>query len=85
MRDAFITGDAVVEDWLSGAPFLGPSANSTAEGWEAINADIGIQSDQVVSWDQWLQIDRAERAQGLSRGKGREKFTNIGDMLGSIK
>lgn len=85
MRDAFITGDAVVQDWLSGTPFLDHSANGTAEGWEAVKAEIGAQVDQVVTWDQWRQIDQAETAQGLTRGKPREKFTSIRDMLGSIK
>ncbi|KAJ4864501.1 pyridine nucleotide-disulfide oxidoreductase domain-containing protein [Trichoderma breve] len=85
MSDAFITGDAVVHDWLSGAPFLGRSGNGTAEGWEAIRADVGAQADEVVTWDQWRQIDQAETAQGLTRGKPREKFTSIRDMLSSIK
>ncbi|KAM6482273.1 hypothetical protein HDV62DRAFT_63997 [Trichoderma sp. SZMC 28011] len=85
MSDAFITGDAVVHDWLSGAPFLDRSGNGTAEGWEAIKADVGAQADEVVTWDQWRQIDQAETAQGLTRGKPREKFTSIRDMLSSIK
>ncbi|KAL7785252.1 hypothetical protein V8C37DRAFT_394427 [Trichoderma ceciliae] len=85
MRDAFITGDAVVQDWLSGAPFLGTSASGTAEGWVAVKADAGVQTDQAVTWGQWRQIDQAERVQGMARGKGREKFTNVRDMLGSIK
>lgn len=85
MMDAFTTGDAVIQDWLSGAPFLGSSANGAAQGWEAIKADAGVHTDQVVTWDRWRQIDQAEKAQGLARGKEREKFTSIRDMLGSIK
>lgn len=85
MSDAFITGDAVVHDWLSGAPFLNRSGNGTAAGWEAIKVDVGAQADQVVTWDQWRQIDQAETAQGVTRGKPREKFTSIRDMLSSIK
>ncbi|RFU72671.1 ferredoxin-nadp+ reductase [Trichoderma arundinaceum] len=85
MRDAFITGDAVVQDWLSGALFLGSPANGIAGGWEALKADVGAQADQVITWDQWRQIDRVERAHGQARGKEREKFTSIRDMLGSIK
>lgn len=85
MSDAFITGDAMVQDWLSGAPFLGRSLNDTAEGWEAVKADVGAHVDQVVTWDQWRQIDQAETAQGLTRGKPREKFTSTRDMLNSIK
>ncbi|KAL7929101.1 hypothetical protein V8C35DRAFT_316239 [Trichoderma chlorosporum] len=85
MSDAFITGDALVHDWLSGAPFLSRSINGTTEGWEAVKADVGAQADQVVTWDQWRQIDQAETAQGLTRGKPREKFTSIKDMLSSIK
>lgn len=84
MRDAFITGDAVVQDWLSGAPFLGPPANGTPGGWAAVSADIGALSNQVVTWDQWRQIDRAERERGAEKGKERDKFTNVGDMLNSI-
>ncbi|KAM0516142.1 hypothetical protein ACHAPE_005765 [Trichoderma viride] len=84
MRDAFITGDAVVQDWLSGAPFLGSSANGMAGGWAAVSADIGALSNQVVTWDQWRQIDRVERERGLEKGKERDKFTNVGDMLNSI-
>ncbi|GFP58196.1 probable NADPH:adrenodoxin oxidoreductase, mitochondrial [Trichoderma asperellum] len=84
MRDAFITGDAVVQDWLSGAPFLGSSANGTAEGWAAVSADVGALSNQVVTWDQWRQIDQAERERGSEKGKERDKFTDVGDMLNSI-
>ncbi|KAH6607904.1 ferredoxin-nadp+ reductase [Trichoderma cornu-damae] len=85
MRDAFMTGDAVVQDWLSGAPFLSSSANGAAEGWGAVKADVGAQGDRVVTWDQWRQIDQVERAQGQARGKEREKFTSIREMLDSIR
>lgn len=85
MRDAFMTGDAVVEDWLSGAPFLNHPAEGKAGGWDAVKADVGAQADQVVTWDQWRQIDQAETARGATRGKPREKFTSVRDMLGTLK
>ncbi|TFA97499.1 putative NADPH:adrenodoxin oxidoreductase [Trichoderma ghanense] len=85
MRDAFLTGDAVVEDWLSGAPLLNHPAEGTAGGWEAVKADVGGQADQVVTWDQWRQIDQAETARGATRGKPREKFTSVREMLSSLK
>jgi len=35
----------------------------------------------VVSWDDWLVIDEAERAAGAATGRPRAKFTTIEDML----
>jgi ferredoxin--NADP+ reductase len=38
-----------------------------------------------VSYDQWLRIDAAEIDVGRSRGKPREKFTRIADLLSVAK
>jgi ferredoxin--NADP+ reductase len=39
----------------------------------------------AVSYPEWQKIDAAERARGRVRGKPREKFTRIVDMLAAIQ
>jgi len=34
-----------------------------------------------VSWADWRKIDQAEKEKGRAKGKEREKFTRIEDML----
>lgn len=78
MQDAFTTGDALVQDWISGKEFLSTSGS----GWEGVKAEIGASNaSRAVMWDQWRKIDAAEKARGLANGKIREKFTNTKDML----
>ena len=40
---------------------------------------------KVVSYTDWKQIDAAEIANGEAKGKSREKFTSVSDMLACIK
>lgn len=79
MLDAFSTADAITEDWHSHRPFLG--ASDAKLGWEVVKHEANIQGCRRVSWDDWLKIDAAERARGEVKGKEREKFTNVDDML----
>ncbi|KAI5466545.1 hypothetical protein BGZ63DRAFT_418317 [Mariannaea sp. PMI_226] len=79
MSDAFITGDAIVEDWLSGAPFQNRSTDQSFGGWEAVRQEAGANT--AVAWADWHKIDQAERERGQRNGKEREKFTNTSDML----
>jgi adrenodoxin-NADP+ reductase len=83
MQDAFTTGDAIAQDWLSGASFLGSHKElSQAHGWEGVKEELGLdQARRVVTWDQWKMIDTVERSRGEAKGKEREKFTNVADML----
>ncbi|KAF4984159.1 hypothetical protein FDECE_17145 [Fusarium decemcellulare] len=85
MQDAFITGDAIVEDWLSGGQFMNASDASTVSGWEGLRQDIGPTASRAVAWDDWRRIDQAERERGQRNGKEREKFTNTEDMLAVLK
>jgi ferredoxin/flavodoxin---NADP+ reductase len=39
----------------------------------------------AVSYPEWQKIDAAERSRGQVRGKPREKFTRIADMLAAIQ
>lgn len=85
MQDAFATGDAIAEDWLSGSTFLqGISPVSEADGWEGVKAEIGDRAGTFVSWDQWRRIDKAEMVRGRGRNKPREKFVNTVDMLNAL-
>lgn len=84
MQDAFITGEAIVQDWISGATFLRSKEEAT-RGWHGVRQDEDSRTDSTVSWDQWLQIDKAEKQCGKKLGKEREKFTNTRDMLAAIR
>lgn len=75
MEDSFATADALVDDWRGGVPFL-----SGGDGWDAIKNDIA-KGIRPVSWEDWLRIDVAERARGKLKGKEREKFTTVEQML----
>ncbi|UNI22094.1 Adrenodoxin-NADP(+) reductase [Purpureocillium takamizusanense] len=81
MQDAFATGDAIVQDWLSGGRFLQPDQIQSPGGWEAVMQDVGPSATSAVSWDRWLRIDAAEKSRGHRLGKEREKFTRTSDML----
>ncbi|KAH7133456.1 hypothetical protein EDB81DRAFT_100107 [Dactylonectria macrodidyma] len=81
MQDAFITGDAIVADWLSGVPFREATFNHIMSGWEAVRKDADSSNGPAVTWDDWRRIDQAERERGQKVGKEREKFTSTADML----
>lgn len=85
MQDAFITGEAIVQDWISGARFLRSKEETAAHGWHGVRQDGNSKTDFTVSWDQWLQIDKEEKQCGKALGKEREKFTNTRDMLAAIR
>ncbi|KPM35565.1 NADPH:adrenodoxin oxidoreductase, mitochondrial [Neonectria ditissima] len=81
MQDAFITGDAIIEDWLSGAPFLSTAPENFRGGWDAVKAETDSSAGRAVAWDDWRKIDQAERQRGQESGKQREKFTSTAEML----
>ncbi|KAH7137094.1 hypothetical protein B0J13DRAFT_70193 [Dactylonectria estremocensis] len=81
MQDAFITGDAIAADWLSGAPFRATSSEHIMSGWETVRKDADSSNGRAVAWDDWRKIDQAERKRGQKVGKKREKFTSTADML----
>ncbi|KJZ78119.1 hypothetical protein HIM_02756 [Hirsutella minnesotensis 3608] len=86
MLDAFETGDAIVQDWLAGIGLQqGRGESSTMGGWEAVKRDAGPSAAYAISWEQWRDIDTAERERGKARGKEREKFTSTADMLSAVR
>jgi ferredoxin--NADP+ reductase len=50
-------------------------------GADALSGLLAAGDRRVVSYDDWLVIDRAEVERGAAKGKPREKFTRIGEML----
>ncbi|GAO20065.1 uncharacterized protein UV8b_05019 [Ustilaginoidea virens] len=85
MQDAFITGEAIARDWISGTKFLRSDVHSAAPGWEGVRQEECLRSDLAVSWQQWLQIDDAEKQRGKEKGKEREKYTDTEAMLAVIR
>lgn len=84
MQDAFATGEAIVQDWLSGAPFLNSNSHNPSQGWVGVKQDIGSRADLSVTWEDWQMIDNAERRSGQQSGKVREKFRRTAEMLSAI-
>ncbi|KAI1849947.1 hypothetical protein JX265_012975 [Neoarthrinium moseri] len=78
MQDAFTTGDAIVEDWASEAPFL---HEEPSHGWEGLKQEVDDSKSQVITWEKWQKIDKAEKERGQLVGKEREKFTSTAEML----
>ena len=76
MEDAFDTAESIAKDWENKEPFM-----SGANGWDALREAAATKSLRPVSWDDWKKIDAAEKRRGNAKGKEREKFASISDML----
>ena len=79
MTDAFQTAEAVVDDWKRSLTSELPQR----DGWEGVKIEAESQGFKLnpVHWDSWQRIDRAEKAQGGKKGKPREKFGRVEEML----
>jgi adrenodoxin-NADP+ reductase len=86
MNDAFATADAIAEDWYSHALFIGSENghDTPRDGWVRLKEEAEKRGCRRVSWQDWELIDKAEREKGKAKGKEREKFTRIEDMLAVI-
>lgn len=69
---------ATVNSMLADADSLDTGPKPGAEGLPSLQAGRG---PRVVSFADWLTIDRAEVERGAPKGKPREKFTRIAEML----
>lgn len=72
---------ATVKSLLEDIPVLDGSAKAGADAARALLEARGIR---IVNYDDWLRIDRAEVARGEPKGKPREKFIRVEDMLGIL-
>lgn len=86
MEDAFTSADVVVRDWTDGVPFLGheEGANGERRGWDALKEKVEARGVRPVGWKEWQVIDKAERERGSEKGKPREKFGSVEEMLGAL-
>jgi adrenodoxin-NADP+ reductase len=80
MEDAFSTAESVTRDWYGHLPFLN-EGNGSGLGWEGVKEEAEKRGCRRVSWRDWKKIDAIEKAAGHKKGKEREKFTNVEDML----
>ncbi|RPB28908.1 nucleotide-binding domain-containing protein, partial [Terfezia boudieri ATCC MYA-4762] len=88
MFDAFETGDAVVEDWISGREFMGyvgGGEEGEKRGWKALEGEAKGKGVRKVGWEEWRRIEEAERERGKRKGKEREKFGTVEEMLGVLE
>ena len=69
---------ATVGSVLADLRLLDTGPKSGADGLSGLLAG---SDRRVVSYADWLVIDRAEVERGAAKGKPREKFTRIGEML----
>ena len=76
MEDAFGTAEAITQDWAENKPFL-----AGREGWDRLRKEALQRGLRPVSWTDWQKIDTAEKERGKAKGKEREKFTSIDQML----
>jgi adrenodoxin-NADP+ reductase len=85
MNEAFATADVIAEDWYSHALFIGSGNGHNTprarDGWAGLRGEAEKRGCRRVSWQDWELIDKAERERGKAKGKEREKFTRIEDML----
>ncbi|KAK9767287.1 NADPH-adrenodoxin reductase [Basidiobolus ranarum] len=76
MQDAFETAGAIAADIKDGKPLLNP----TQPGRDVSNL-LKERNVRVVSYQDWKNIEQVEFDVGAARGKPREKFTSVEEML----
>lgn len=89
MTDAFSTADTIAADWeaqksngASKISFLNASSGgSTGLGWEGVRPEAEKRGLRPTSWQDWLRIDAVEKERGSNKGKLREKFGRVEEML----
>ncbi|GFF49085.1 NADPH:adrenodoxin oxidoreductase, mitochondrial [Aspergillus udagawae] len=84
MTDAFTTADTLAADKASQAgkgSLLNGPANSTGLGWDGVRPEAEKRGLRPTSWQDWERIDKAERERGQQKGKVRDKFGRVEEML----
>jgi adrenodoxin-NADP+ reductase len=80
MEDAFSTAESITMDWYGHLPFLNEGKGSGL-GWHGVKEEAEKRGCRRVSWGDWKRIDAVEKTAGQKKGKEREKFTKVEDML----
>ena len=87
MTDAFATADAIAADWAdyisssNERPFLNVEGGSTGLGWEGVLPEAQKSGLRPTNWQDWEKIDEAEKERGRGKGKVREKFGSVEEMM----
>jgi adrenodoxin-NADP+ reductase len=85
MTDAFTTADTIIQDLTSHASspgsLLHAPQDSTGLGWDGVKDEVERRGLRPTSWKDWQRIDAVERERGLQKGKVRDKFGRVDDML----
>jgi len=87
MQDAFTSADVIAHDWENNVPFLNNAHGvnkSTHLGWDGVKGEVEARGVRPLSWADWKSIDKAERARGEKKGKEREKFASVEEMLKAL-
>ncbi|BDD60792.1 NADPH-adrenodoxin reductase [Monascus purpureus] len=93
MTDAFTTADTIAADLANykaqGADHASPSllnapGQSSGLGWEGVRPEAERRGLHPTDWRDWALIDAAERERGKQKGKLREKFGSVEEMLGAL-
>lgn len=81
MTDAFSTADTVVADMAGQHPILNSPGRSTGLGWEGVRVEAEKRGLRTTDWKDWKTIDGIERERGQQKGKLRDKFGRVEEML----
>lgn len=84
MHDAYSVADQLLADHYSSAAVSGDVGGPLPrqpEGGLPEELENGIREGKVVDLEKWGKIDMAERERGRTRGKEREKFRRVEEML----
>ncbi|KAI9890427.1 MAG: NADPH-adrenodoxin reductase [Vezdaea aestivalis] len=82
MEDAFLTAEAIAQDWEAGRKLLnGLPSNVRVSGWDGVKVTEQGRKLRATDWQHWQRIDEAERTYGRKLGKEREKLVRVADML----
>jgi adrenodoxin-NADP+ reductase len=84
MVDAFTTADTLLKDLATKEESQSPlraTEPSSGLGWDAVKTEAASLGLRATSWQDWQCIDAAERERGQSKGKVRDKFGRVEEML----
>lgn len=93
MMDAFATADSIAADWEAQRgggdrliSFLNAESDGgTGLGWDGVRPEVEHRGLRPTSWQDWERIDLAERERGKQKGKPREKFGRVEEMLDVVR
>lgn len=80
MDDAFNTADIIASDWENDVKF-NEGEGDKKQGFEPVKKELERRGVRVVSWPDWTKIDAEERRRGKEKGKQREKFRSVEEMM----